>query len=307
MERGPSSTNETIKGFRDRISLDITDAIQSLAPLYPAHPEYGQPYGYIRFRMLRCEGPNCGAIVPATSKFELDKTRGVGLIIDGLDVRTKKVNLRLNTNLRIKYPEPTMSSGSVSCPICGFTTPRRQVVRQWERHKLPSEIVAVVYETSAGRVYSNPLDKQVLADSGTEVFLEEAGLSQWVPTETWPNTEPRRFSPPLYGYVKYSDCHTSRQLALLAALSKRFSKINECPGYHPLKIHGLVLTRAVEKNTSFCRWRNDRGGSHENTFAGKSIGMIWDHFEADPINGNHSLIKMTWMRSRNLLRTQNSC
>lgn len=268
----------------------IDGATSALKELYPKHPTLGQPVGYIRFRMLTCEGPNCGRVVPATSKFELEELRRVGVILVRKD---DGFTFKVAISPQEGFPVPTMRAGSLTCPFedCGYTTPRRAVAKQWEKYRLIPQIVAVVYRDQNRQLtLVDPLPEQTEALTAASNLLSGSELAPYIPVERWPLTEPRRFSPPLYGYTRFADCHTERQLVYLGTLCQRMDQLGPVPKREILVgLGALVLAQAVDRHSSFCRWRSDRGGSSENTFAGKSLGMIWDFFEADPLNEEHSL------------------
>jgi adenine-specific DNA methylase len=279
----------------DSIVASINDSIDSvlarISDYYPEHPKYGHPIGYIRIRQLQCEGPACGRIIPATSKFELNAKDRTGLIFAGTENNT--LQLKVATAPARGFPKPTMRDGALTCPIdsCGFTTPRSAVVKQWAKHKLAPKLVAVVYRNDTDHlVILDPLPQQVAALARATAELGNPEIGDFIPTEDWPRTELRRFSPPLYGYTRYSDCHTERQLLYIAALCQSLKR-NRIDKHADVAagLAALLIAQVVDKNSSFCRWRNDRGGSYENTFAGKSLGMIWDFFEADPLHAVHSL------------------
>jgi len=253
----------------------VKKTVDEVAKYHIPHSKLGQPYGYIRFRMLQCQGPGCGKFVPATSKFLLDSRNNTGISVvpsqHGFD-------LKLSSGKSSKdFPTPTVRAGALTCPSCGYTTPRKEVMMQYERLKIRSVIAAVAYKTGTSFTLETPTFEQIEAD---ELAVQPGELDHLpVPKEKWPDTELRRFSPPLYGYSCFADCHTSRQQAFLGVLARNVSNL---PAGVQKRLGALLLARTVDANTSFCRWRNDRGGSVENTFAGKSIGMIWDFFECNP-------------------------
>lgn len=277
-------TTQDVEKMKEDITRVLSDFRQAMHNFYPQHPELGQPYGYIRFRYLMCEGPGCGQIVPATSKFELDTRTHTGL-----DYRNHgELELKLVTLPGGDFPKATMHSGSLVCPVCGYTTPRKSIARQRGRLILEPKIVSVIYRGSKGQLLVPPTDLQKDPDLHVNAILDDSELQRFIPTESWPPTEPRRFSPPLYGYAKFTDCHTRRQIALLSILAKDVSSISGDPGTIASRLcsstGALILAHAIDRHTSFCRWRNDNGGRNENTFSGKSLGMIWDFFEADPLH-----------------------
>jgi adenine-specific DNA methylase len=291
MEWGQKLDPEELESIVQSVRDSIDSALAEISEYYPEHPTLGHPIGYIRIRQLQCEGPACGRVVPATSKFELNEKDRIGLIFSTTENNT--LQLKVATAPAGGFPKATMRDGALTCPIdsCGFTTPRSAVVKQWANHKLVPKLVAVVYENDSGHlVIADPLPEQMAALERANAELKNPEVEGFIPNEEWPRTELRRFSPPLYGYTRYSDCHTERQLLYLATLCKSLKRHQA--GKHADVAAGLaalLIAQVVDRNSSFCRWRSDRGGSYENTFAGKSLGMIWDFFEADPLHASHSV------------------
>lgn len=291
MEWGHKLSADQLDSFVAALRHAIDVVSIKTASNYPKHPKFGQPVGYIRFRQLKCEGPACGRIIPATSKFELDIRNKIGVVFTPSSAKGGNFALRVATAPAEGFPKPTLRAGALTCPVCGFTTPRKSVVKQWETYKLSPCVAAIVYRDDTNRLkLVDPLPAQLDALQQAEEYLSHSDLADFIPTEKWPRTELRRFSPPLYGYSSYSDCHTERQLVYLATLCQSLAGTGSTPQSEiAVGLSALVVAQAVDRHSSFCRWRNDRGGSHENTFAGKSLGMIWDFFEADPLHAVQSL------------------
>lgn len=290
LEWGQRLDNGHIESIVKAINSAMDTASEACAELYPKHPTLGQPVGYIRFRRLVCEGPTCGRIIPATSKFELDQRNKVGVVFANLPEKGDSIALKLAIAPPEGFPNPTLRTGSLTCPSCGYTTPRKAIAKQWTKHRLSPQLVAVAYRDNDRLRIIDPLPEQLQAVIEAEKMLTGSELWTYIPRERWPRTEPRRFSPPLYGYTEFSDCHTERQLIFLASLCRSMRSIQELAKSEiATDMAALALAQAVDRYSSFCRWRNDRGGSYENSFAGKSLGMIWDFFEADPLHPEHSL------------------
>lgn len=293
LEWGKRLSTSQLDSFISALGTAIDETCGSNPELFPKHPILGQPIGYVRFRRLVCEGPNCGRIVPATSKFELDQRNKIGIVFSREGNDQEELALKIAASPPDGFPQPTIRAGALTCPItrCGYTTPRKSIAKQWARYKLTPQLVAVVYRDQEDSLkLLDPLPSQCQAVSHAVEGLANTDLEEYIPEEHWPATEPRRFSPPLYGYSKFADCHTERQVLFLAKLCKTMTNINlDAPSEIAKGMAALVIAQGVDRHSSFCRWRNDRGGSHENTFAGKSLGMIWDFFEADPLHSENSL------------------
>jgi len=157
-------------------------------------------------------------------------------------------------------------------------------MKQHKKNALGTMIAAVAFKVGADLVLRDPAPMQLKSDSSATEYRSLLDGRVLIPAERWPDTELRRFSPPLYGYETFAECHTPRQQAYLGALAYQISKLTDPVAK---RVGALMLARCVDSNSSFCRWRSDRGGSVENTFAGKSVGMMWDFFESDPLHEEH--------------------
>jgi putative DNA methylase len=284
MEWGQSVSTTELAAVRNLLDSAIDRVSREVAAYYPPGQSHGQPLGYIRLRRLQCEGPGCGKIVPASSKFEMDTQRHIGFTF--ADLSATELQLKLVRNPHSGFPSATMRAGALTCPACGFTTRRAAITKQHQRLQLNPELVACVYKNADGDLeLSEATQEQRAAIQRAESQLSSEKIRKFIPTQMWPTTELRRFSPPLYGYIRFSDCHSERQLIYLASLCREFANVPD--GVRDDLATGLaalIVAQLIDRYSSFCRWRNDRGGSFENTFAGKSLGMIWDFFEADPLH-----------------------
>jgi putative DNA methylase len=276
-------TPEKVKHARAELTKLVEHARSDVAAFFPGGTQGEQPFGYIRFRLLKCEGPGCGKEIPATSKFQLNARENIGIALTTHDAGFL---LHVRKGKGEVFPNATVKAGSVTCPACGYTTKRSDVMKQRSRYDLGTVIAAVAYKRNGQIVLSAPDSEQVEADLTAAAHAAPGSPRYAIPNERWPDTELRRFSPPLYGYGRFADCHTPRQQCYLGALARRVALLGD-PAVK--RVGAILLSRAVDANTAFCRWRNDRGGSVENTFAGKSIGMIWDFFESDPLHPEHDL------------------
>lgn len=273
---------EQLEDVQASLNSLVDCAMNEVRSYFAKREELGQPYGYVRFRLLKCQGPRCGKIIPATSKFQLNMRDNIGITLAPTE---SGFALNVVHGDGTSFPNPTVKAGSVTCPACGYTTKRAEVMKQRDNYHLDTVIAAVAYRMGGDIALRDPADVQVAADLAARKYIETAKDLR-IPSDHWPSTELRRFSPPLYGYDHFADCHTPRQRLYLQALARRVELLDDPIGK---RLGALLLSRAVDANTSFCRWRSDRGGSVENTFAGKSVGMIWDFFESDPLHPEHDL------------------
>ncbi len=290
MEWGDRANTDRLPVVEKKLREAVVAAQEKASEAYPTSAKSGPILGFVVFRALMCEGPNCGRIVPATSKFVLDAKNNVRVIIAGDNGPGKALGLRVVRGGLDKSPTASMGQGKLRCPRCNFVMPRAAVVRQLRGGaRKPDFVVAAVYLRNGRREVTALPDETQERLNKWDAGKELATLQGCIPTEVWPATEPRRFSPPLYGLTRFADCHTERQLLWLSALVLELrTRVPEGSDPQTTALYNglarLLVARIVERHTSFCRWRSDRGGSFEWTFAGKSLGMIWDFFESNPLH-----------------------
>lgn len=291
MEIAPVISESELKNATDAVNGTMNLIRNTLNRFYEPHGELGDPLGYINFRRLVCEGPGCGYIIPATSKFNLDKNRKAGVIF--FDSKKKELGLSIVEDYNGKFPESTIRQGNLVCPVCGYVTRRQSVYTQLARFGLDPIIAVAVYANKGRVVFAELTRKQKACfDEFSKWWEKNQDWKKHIPFEKWPITEPRRFSPPLYGYKKFSSCHTKRQLVFLGTVISQMQqlKINDMKTNLVAKtLSKLLIARLVDLHTSFCRWRSDRGGAFERTFSRSGgVGMMWDFFEANPFHPSNS-------------------
>jgi len=125
---------DEVRKWGDRVKKG---AESKLAKFYPTDPDGSTPIAYIWARTIRCEGPGCGATVPLMRSLHLAKR---GKTVIGLRVAikpgTKDIQFEvLEENRQEQIAPGFVRRGSVSCPICGYTTPVRSVRKQLKERR----------------------------------------------------------------------------------------------------------------------------------------------------------------------------
>lgn len=162
------------------------------------------------------------------------------------------------------------------------------------------DLIAVAAKSRNGREYLPPTDRDREAASverpSSDLEIEMSTDSRW-------------FSPPAYGYKKFSDLYLPRQLTMLTAFSDTVSEVRAevlrdavAAGWEHgdgLSVAGsgavayadaiaTYLAMAIDKladlNNSFCRWE-PKAQCPRNMFGGQAIAMAWDFAEANPFSG----------------------
>src|SRR5208337_1329579 len=114
---------------------------------FPIADRNAPPVAYLWARTILCEGPGCGAEVPIIRSLCLAKRGRDSLALRLLpDKKTKMIGIQVVPGSAA--PEDgTVKRGSVTCPVCGYTTPVtsvRQSLRESSGGADTSRLLAVV-------------------------------------------------------------------------------------------------------------------------------------------------------------------
>ncbi|QXP89144.1 DUF1156 domain-containing protein [Methylococcus capsulatus] len=275
------------------------EAEKELAAFYPKDPDGATPIAYLWARTIRCEGPGCGAEVPLIRSPQLS-TKGkksVNLVVRG-DSVTKKVIVEVSSAAAAK-PEPTVRRGSVTCPVCGYTTPAGNARQQFKTraggtHDARLLSVITVKANEPGKSYRAPTDGDRAA------FLE--AMNRWdqiksdvgahglttIPSEPLPYLR-SIFNINLLGVNQWGQLHTPRQAVALASFAEKiyqaWDRLRELPDGLGGAIHlclGLALDRSADRMTSLCRWISQTEAVGY-TFGRQALGIVWDYIEINPL------------------------
>ncbi|WRS29198.1 DUF1156 domain-containing protein [Actinomycetaceae bacterium MB13-C1-2] len=162
------------------------------------------------------------------------------------------------------------------------------------------DLIAVAAKSESGRAYFAPSERDREAAS---VVRPQSDLDIGMSTDS------RWFSPPAYGYTRFSDLYLPRQLTMLTAFSDTVAEVRAevlrdatAAGWEQGEAladggSGAVayadaiatyLAMAVDKladlNNSLCSWE-PKAQCPKHMFFGQAIPMVWDFAEANPFSG----------------------
>lgn len=216
-------------------------AEKELAEYYPKDPDGSTPIAYLWARTIVCEGPGCGAEVPMLNQLWIKKK----------GKPTYAYNFHSNSELKtiesviVKNPKSstvelgTTARGSVTCPLCGYTTPATRVRQVGRQIGLGERLLGVVLSIpgSRERKFRMPEEQDFSAIRNVRAALNEIssnnGFLNVIKTEI-PLSELGRVSVPLYGLTQFKNLFTERQQItfqtlqnILKRLDDEASKFNE--------------------------------------------------------------------------------
>lgn len=269
------------------------EAEKELAEFYPKDPDGATPIAYLWARTIQCEGPGCGAEVPlirTNSLFAKGKKRvWLNPIIDK---KKKTISFAVSDGAS---QFSTIKSGTLTCPICGYTTANKRVMAQVVNKKggaTDALLLAVVSESPEfGRQYKDYRLTTLIPEKLVKrlAYLEDVG-------ERLPrvNVNPNRPSPNArglsavtrYGMSEFHNLYSLRQQVTLLTLRKLVEEATEKAGPEFGIALGscllLAFGRLVDRNSTLCRWIPQTGAVGY-TFGRQALSMIWDYAEINPL------------------------
>ncbi len=301
---------EYVPNYRSRLSDAVRkwgewlrrEAEKELAVFYPPDKDGSIPVAYLWARTIRCEGPGCGAEIPLFRSSCVAR-RGAQSIWFKLK---RKVAARDAIDVQLITGAATVASGtevlrrsSVTCPLCGFTTPAGRVRAQFAGRKggaADARLLAVVTTRAGtvGREYRLPNPEDELALGRAKKELER--LTQDAPDELLNESLPYLrsiFNIHLLDVTKWGQLFSPRQLISLATLVRLIGKLqNELdasdlePGLREAVTVCLSLSiDRVAAQFSSLSWWQSNGEFVVGTFGRQALGIIWDFAEIRPVRG----------------------
>ena len=269
------------------------EAEKELSNIYPRASENLTPLAYLWARTIHCEGPGCGAKVPLIRTNILFAKGAKRILMAPLvDKENRTIRFVIRDHGSSFH---TIKSGSVTCPVCGYTTPNKSVMVQVSKQRggaASAELLVVVSDSErSGRTYE--IAKEGMCPNDEIVFklheLSTAGVKP--PTE---KVNPNRPSPNArglsavtrYGMEEFRDLYTDRQKLLLLTIRELVAEAIERAEPELREAVGLCLIlslgRLIDRNSTLCRWISQTGAVGY-TFGRQALSMIWDFVEINPL------------------------
>ena len=286
------------------------EAFRRIGHLYPKvkvpHEQGGGEatvIAWIWARTVKCPNPACGCEMPLASSFVLSKKKDnevwIKPIAEGnkmrFEVQHGKCPKEYETN-------KTGRSGSFKCPACGTNTNPDYVKQESLKHRMGSQLMAIVAEGYHGRIYCSPSEEHIWAS--------QIDAPDNCPSGSM-SDDKRAITPPTYGMSEFQDIFTHRQLTILTTLSTLVAEaqakaetdavaagiVNDhialSEGGSGARAYGeavgvylaLIVDRLADRGSSICSW--DSGYVKiRNTFGRQAIPMTWDYAEGNPFSNS---------------------
>ncbi len=276
------------------------EAEKELAEFYPKDPDGATPVAYLWARTITCEGPGCGAEVPLIRSLNLAK-KGKESVALGLvtNAKTKAIDFKLHIG-GTNGSEGTVKRGSVTCPVCGYTTSVVSVRKQLKASSGGadnSRLLAVVNRSGEGKTYRGASSEDIAAVERARKSVDRKSVLN----ETELPLMSGVFNVPIYGMTRWDLLFSSRQLLTAKLLSEKIedaarSMSSTSKNAELATSVKVLLAFALDKYLDFrstlCAWINV-GEKIGHTFGRQALGMIFDWTEGVPFGD----ISGSWERS----------
>lgn len=143
-------------------------AEKELAPYYPRDPDGAVPIAYLWARIIRCEGPGCGAEVPLMRSMWLARKGRKSLALRCIpNHKSKRAEFDfIHDAKRQEVGAGTVARGSATCPLCGYTTSVEAVRQQLTSQQGGARTsrlfcVVTIHPGKAGRFYRLPTERDL--------------------------------------------------------------------------------------------------------------------------------------------------
>jgi len=279
----------------------LTQVRQKLAAYYPPDGQQRIPFAHIWARTIRCEGPDCGAVVPLLGMLTLSRKRGQRAALRyKADRKNRRIDIELFTPSSDGDVQPAIVKRfSATCPVCTYTTPYKQVrdqIRARDGASRDARLLAVGFVDSAGQRTWRPAEKADLdlaarADRDLGHFRNQTvGGFSWVPDEPFPTWYSGVFNPGLWGITTWGDLFAPRQALALATMAQLVASVHERlsregqDGPFAAAVAtclALAVSKTAIYNTSNCYLHPDFG--LKAAYLGTGMAMVPDFAEMNPL------------------------
>lgn len=284
------------------------EAEKELAEFYPKDPDGATPIAYLWARTIQCEGPGCGAEVPLIGQTWLStkdgRKRAFAL---SKSAQTKSVSVTV-----VKSPKkgdvmsPISKKSSVTCPLCGYTTPAKRVREALSKRNGGSDsarLLAVVTTQPhrSGKDYRAPHEQDLRALKAVGIRFSKLehetlnGLPS-IPHEDAPPDGALGFRIQKYGIRRWRDLYTQRQLVTLTTFARLVTSqslrnaiasdgFSEQEQNAILACLALTVGRVNDLCSTLCRWLPSLEAVAASNGSQNKMPMILDFVEVNPTGG----------------------
>lgn len=305
--RNAEGLAEDVRFYGDWIREKALERIGSLYPQVDLPKKYGggkaTAVAWLWTRTVRTPNPAFGgAHVPLLKSSLLSSVKGneawIGI---NTDRNAGSYTLEVHTSGQPEVDGTVMRTAAV-CALSGDTIPLAYIQAEGRAKRLGDRLLAVVCETSAGKVFISPTELQETV-ALSAVPQEEVDT----PIDHWRSCT----NCVVYGYDTFQSLFSRRQLLAMQTFSD-LVKEARAQAYDDAVAAGLDVDqerleaggtgasayadaiaiylaigvdRLADRCASVCGWDISRN-TIRNTFARQAIPMVWEYAEVNPFSGS---------------------
>lgn len=259
--------------------------------LYPRDKDENTAIAYYWARTAECSNPSCNARIPLLKGFQLADTSSSKIYLKPI-IKDNKVSFEIKSG-KSTLKKGWNYRGTLICPCCGSITSVDDVKKQSLANHLSPRLIAIISENNVGKKYTIPNPDQIktLNKKVNVNFIPTGNMarnSNGGDTYSW-------------GFRKWADLFTDRQLHLLDSFVDTFINVTSCfasSEYTDALITFLAIwiDRIVLLNTSFGRW-SPKVAAIVHLFSRQAIAMNADFPESNPFceSSGSALNQLDWV------------
>ena len=295
-----------LRYYGDWIQEEAEKRLGWLYPEVELPPQYGGGsaivVAWLWARTVKCPNPACGAEMPLTSKWvfseKKDKSVWAEPIVD-FSKSPPLVKFSIS-NDDGSPPERTVNRRGAHCIACNAPVNLSYIREQGRSKRLGVQMIAIVAIGNRGRIYLPPSEAQIA--------IEKQAQPDWIPEQEI--LEGMSTNITTYGYTKFGDFFTNRQLVALNTLSDLIQEVHkkieidaEKSGMLIDELHldeggkgalayadaivtylAFAFSKTLNRSNAFVPW-NVSTECPVNLFSRHTIPFIWDFAESNVIFG----------------------
>ncbi len=285
----------------NKLSFDVTHfthdliskAEQQIGYLYPPDKNGNSPVAYYWARTGICSNPTCRAEIPLIKNFYLANNKSKQIYLNPI-VTGKTITFEIKRG--VCNVDSWLNRGNLKCPVCDNLTDKTTLKKQFTSGRKDEKLIAVIMEGRGGKTYRLPLEYEL-------DILKKVPTNTERPQEKMPVTYTQSFSSCTWGFSKWSDLFTNRQITMLQKLIEVFkgtdlSKVSDNEDYRRAisTYLGIFIDRVAVANTSFGFWHTG-GEKLERIMGRQAISIVFDYPESNPFcsSSGSALNQLNWI------------
>ena len=239
-------------------------------------------------RTIPCPNPVCGIPMPLLTTFQLSKKKGnehwTKPVIDRETNTVSFIVQNQGDDIPLERTVIQNGNGAV-CVACNGTVTHAYIREQSTAGNMDEQMIGIVAEGDRKRLFLSPTGEQVQASS--------YAIPRWRPNQVLPERA-LGIAVQGYGFTKWHQLFTERQLTALASFSDLVPKVRNLIVERGASSEyaeavctylALAIGRVASSGSSHARWQNS-GDKVAGVFAMPTIPMVWDFAEVNPFSSS---------------------